>query len=90
MDKQLDRIESRLDQVADNVSSINVTLAAQHQSLVDHMRRTELAEKAIELNRQELRAVEAHISRVEGIAKFLTSLVAVAGVVVAILRYLNN
>lgn len=46
-DQRLDRIETKIDHLVDKVGSIDATLAAQHESLKAHMRRTELLEIAI-------------------------------------------
>lgn len=46
-DQRIVRIEDKIDSVKDILSSVNVTLASQHESLKEHMRRTELLEKQI-------------------------------------------
>lgn len=48
MDKvDLIRLESKVDKIGDQIGSINVTLAEQHVTLKDHIRRTELLEQAL-------------------------------------------
>jgi NurA-like 5'-3' nuclease len=47
-DERLLRIEDKIDRISDKISSIDVTLVSQHESLKEHMRRTELLEKAVE------------------------------------------
>jgi len=42
---------SKTDKIIDRLNSIDRTLAAQHVSLKDHMRRTEILEKAISPHR---------------------------------------
>ena len=42
------KFERKLDKITDKLSSIDVTLAAQHESLKEHMRRTELLERQLE------------------------------------------
>ena len=65
MDKTyLDRIESKLDKVAERVTGIDVTLSAQHVSLSDHIRRTEILES-------ELKPVKQHVAYVHGALKAL-------------------
>jgi hypothetical protein len=46
-DDRLDRIETKIDHIIDRVGSIDTTLATQHISLTEHMRRTALLEEAI-------------------------------------------
>ncbi len=40
----LNRLEDKVDHISDKISSIDSTLAAQHVSLQEHMRRTSLLE----------------------------------------------
>lgn len=46
-DDRLERIESKVDKIIDHTSSIDVTLARNTDSLVAHMARTEIIEKAL-------------------------------------------
>lgn len=55
---------SKIDNILDRLNSIDTTLAAQHESLKDHMRRTELLEN-------EVKPLQKHVSMVEGALKFL-------------------
>lgn len=63
-DDPIVRIENKIDKLSDRMSSIDVTLAAQHVSLKDHIRRTSLLEGAVI-------PMQAHVSRVEGAIKFI-------------------
>ena len=54
------RIENKLDQINNNVGEINITLAKQHISLEEHMRRTRILEEKImplERNNNEFRGI---------------------------------
>lgn len=46
-DDRIIRIEDKIDRIRDAQEHQNTILAAQHESLKDHMRRTELLEEAI-------------------------------------------
>lgn len=46
-DRRLDNIEAKVDNIKDSIHSIDITLAEQHISLKEHMRRTSLLEKLI-------------------------------------------
>lgn len=70
-DKRLERIEVKLDDISDHLSSIDVTLGKQHISLKEHIRRTELLEK-------DVAPIKKHVSRVEGAAKLIALLSALA------------
>lgn len=47
MQEKLIRIEEKIDRMAEKISSIDTTLASQHESLKDHIRRTELLEHVV-------------------------------------------
>lgn len=48
-EKRLERIEAKIDDISDHMGSIDVTLAMQHESLKNHIRRTEALEKQLSL-----------------------------------------
>jgi len=63
-DKRLDRIEDKVDTIVDKIGSIDATLAAQHVSLKEHIRRTALLEA-------EIKPVKRHVDMVNGALKLL-------------------
>lgn len=73
-DKRLERIEVKLDDVSDHLSSIDITLKGQHITLKDHIRRTALLE-------QDLRPIKKHVYMVQGALAFITLLATVAGII---------
>lgn len=72
--KRLERIEAKLDDISDHLSSIDVTLGKQHVSLDAHIRRTEILEK-------ELAPVKKQVNRAEGALKFVTIAAAIAAII---------
>lgn len=85
-DARIIRIEDKIDKLNDRLSSIDNTLASQHESLKHHIKRTDLLEKAIE-------PVKTHVHMVQGGAKILGAIVAffaVAEGVVAILTHIGK
>lgn len=72
--KRLERIEVKLDDVSDHLGSIDVTLKAQHITLKEHIRRTEVLEK-------EIGPIRKHVHTVQAIVLFLMSSAAVIGIV---------
>lgn len=72
-DKKIQRIEDKLDKVAEHISAIEVTLGKQHVSLEEHIKRTNLLESKID-------PIENHVSMVNGALKLILLLSAVAGI----------
>lgn len=83
MDDRQIRIEDKVDKIIDKIGSIDVTLAAQHVSLTDHIRRTELLEKEIE-------PIKKHVSMVHGAMKLIGLGTVLASVVEAILSIMSH
>lgn len=79
-DKRLDRIETKLDDTNEKLGSIDSTLAAQHISLKEHMRRTAMLEK-------ELKPIQKHVSMVQGALK-LVSIIAMLAAIIEVLRHI--
>lgn len=75
MDKQLNRIEEKLDKVADRLTSIDVTLGRQEEQLAYHIKRTDMLE-------EQLAPVKTHVAMVNGALK----LVGILGVLGAIIE----
>ena len=76
-DKRFDRIEQKLDRVQDAISRIDVTLVKQHESLVHHIKRTELLE-------QELVPISKHVHTLNAGLKLIGMLSAGVALAVAI------
>jgi chromosome segregation ATPase len=70
-EQRITRIEEKLDGLSTTLHAVDKTLVAQHASLKEHIRRTALAEDAIEYIRNDLKPVRAHIHRVDGVLKFI-------------------
>lgn len=73
-DKRLERMEVKLDDVSDHLSSIDVTLKGQHITLKDHIRRTALLE-------QDIKPIKRHVYMVQGALALITLLATIAGIV---------
>ncbi len=77
--KSLDRIEDKIDTVVERLSSIDITLAKQHVSLDEHIKRTAMLENALE-------PIKKHVNMVQGALKFITALAAIAAIVELFVR----
>lgn len=92
-DDRLERLENKIDLikeaaevVKERISSINTTLALQHQSLVEHIKRTEILEKAVI-------PLQTHMNTSSSMLKVLGFLALLAGGitgVVDLLKYLSG
>lgn len=70
--RTLDRLEAKLDDTADHLSKIDVTLTAQHISLKDHIERTNiLQEIVLKVNRK--------VTLAEGALMLIGAVATVAG-----------
>lgn len=83
IDNKLDVIEKKIDQINDRLHATNITLAEQHMSLKEHMRRTELLEVGLEsyknIMKETLKPIEKHVLLVNWGVKFIVAVAAVAG-----------
>ncbi len=79
-DKRLERMEVKLDDISDHLSSIDVTLGAQHVSLRDHIRRTALLEK-------EIIPIKRHVNMVDGALKLLGIMAVIATIIEAVIHW---
>lgn len=76
------RIEDKIDKLVEKIGSIDVTLAAQHESLKDHIRRTELLE-------QKMEPVEHHVALMDVSLKIFGALAAVVTVMASFFELLG-
>lgn len=85
-DERLERIEAKLDKVNERLSSMDATLAGQHVSLKDHIRRTTLLEAMVEVLRRH-DAMWAGALKLVGIGAMLAGIIEGT---VALLAYLRH
>lgn len=69
-------IEGKVNEIQKSIHNIDITLAEQHVSLKEHMRRTKMLE-------EDMKPVKQHVNMVQGVGAFLLILAAV----IAILSY---
>ena len=79
-DKRLARIEDKLDDTAQRLTNIDVTLAAQHVSIKEHIRRTNILEA-------EMKPIKTHVDMVKGGLKLIAIAAMVAGIIEVISRF---
>ena len=78
-DKRLDRIENKVDSISNKLGATNEILAAQHESLKQHMRRSDLLEESI-------RPLQKHVSMMDAGFKLLGIAATMAAIVELILK----
>ena len=89
-DDRLLRIENKLDKIEESCDHINVTLAAQHVSLKEHMRRTSLLEQKIGPLEKTATIARSHVKLVLKLGAALTAIAGIVGVIIAILEYVKK
>lgn len=80
--KRVDRIEAKVDKLDERLDSIDKTLAAQHVSLEEHIRRTALLES-------EVAPIKKHVVMVQGGLALIGGIATVAGLIVAGIEIVN-
>jgi archaellum component FlaC len=86
IDQKLDRIESKIDKVVEDISSIDSTLAAQHEQIKEHIRRTALLE-------DDIKPLKQHVSSFNAVLRFLGVILLISGAIegiVSLLTYLKR
>lgn len=81
-EKKLEQIELKIDKLHDKINSIDVTLAKQHESLKDHIRRTEILEESLD-------PIQKHVLMTHAGLKIVSALVIALGCVEGLLALLN-
>lgn len=76
-DQRLSRIEDKLDKVVESISRIDVTLAAQHVSLEEHIRRTNILE-------DEVKPIKDHVNVMKALVKVVGILSAILGLALTV------
>lgn len=83
MDERLFRIEDKLDKALDSQQEIKLNLA-------EHMRRTELAEIAVENLAEAIKPIQEHVALIRGVSKLFAWVLGIAATVVTILTGLKG
>lgn len=80
-DDNFSRLENKIDKLDDRLCSIDVTLAAQHVSLKEHMRRTQLLE-------EDVAPIKVHVAMIQGGLKLISLIGLSVGFIAAIVEIL--
>lgn len=82
----LNRLETKIDKITENINDINITLVKQHASIDEHVRRSNLLEKNQEVIFEELKPIKHHIGMVNGFFKGLGILTSLGSVIAFFLK----
>lgn len=85
----LGRIEEKIDHLTERMSSVDVTLARQHVTLSEHMRRTEASEARLEKLEVEMQPLTRAHFMWAGVGKLLAVLGTIAAVLGVALKFLS-
>lgn len=82
LDERLEKVNDKLDSIKDHISSIDITLARQADSLAYHIKRTDLLEAKLEpmTKKQDM---------MHGVIKFVGFLAILAGILEGIATFLE-
>lgn len=84
--KKLDKLDNKLDQIEERLSSIDVTLVGQAADLKYHIKRTTLAEERMEHIETQLEPIKKHVAVINGVFKFIGFTVSVLGAVAGVAK----
>ena len=88
-EKKLDTIIEKLDVVDSRIDRVDITLARHEENLKEHIRRTAIAEENIDLLRQEVEPIKAHVNKVSGAFMLVGAISTMLGIAVAIFEVYN-
>lgn len=78
-ERRIERIETKIDDIKGDISSINSTLSAQHESLKEHMRRTDVLES-------EFKPIRRQSLMLAGVCSFVLLCAAIAGILELVIK----
>ena len=78
-----ERMEKKIDLILEKVHSIDLTLVKQHESLVHHIKRTNLLEETIE-------PIKKHVTIVQGLFAVALAAAVLSSAIVGILKAIGK
>jgi hypothetical protein len=87
---ELTELKAAVLKIADDLGDLKVTAAKQEVNLAEHMRRTELAEKSIELLRSDVKPIQKHVAMLEGVLKALGILSVILGLIAGAIQFFKS
>lgn len=87
---KVDKLDSKIDIIRDDIVEIKVISAKQNETLVYHVKRSDLNEANIELLRKEVEPIKSHVVAVNSIIKFLGIFSTIIGTILGIFKLLKK
>lgn len=87
---KVDKLTEKVDFIKDNITDVKIIQARHDENLKEHMRRTALLEEADKKLVEELKPIKLHVSRVDGVLKFIGLLSGIAGIATLIFKLLGK
>lgn len=88
--EKVEKISDSLDNVKADISDMKQVNIKQEENLRLHMYRTELAEKSIDMLREDILPIKRDRTIFWGIVKILGGLSVITGTIVAVIEIINN
>lgn len=79
---EFDKIDSKLDKIVEDINEINITLAAQHEQLKEHIKRSDLLEAKLD-------PIEKKITMIEGAGKLVGWIAVLCAAITGIAKVLK-
>ncbi len=77
----MDEIKATLREIQTDLTEVKVSQARMEQDVAYHIKRSDQADEAIKLLRDQVDPIKTHVNRVEGVFKFLGAGSAIAAVI---------
>jgi archaellum component FlaC len=88
--EQVSRLDTKIDAISGDITEIKVTSGRHEENLKTHMKRSDLAEKGINILKEEMIPLKKRVIQTDTIIKFILTISSLIGVAVGILKFLKR
>lgn len=86
IEARLEKIESKQDQILEEITNTRIVNERNTTSLVEHIKRSDMLEEELTIIRSEMKPIEKHVAMVSGALKLLGILSLFASITVAMIN----
>lgn len=79
-----------LEKLDDKMDGMLVTQAEMKRDIAYHIRRTDLAEESISLLRDDIKPIQKHVTKVQGVLAGLGGVSLIIGIIAGVLKIMEN